>query len=200
MPQSRRAGDYRLTFDRLQAKAVGANAIPRVFALPLALLKFRPVANIQRPTTPSEEPRMDSQLPQLIVAQSAQDQLLMNQLQQLKLGLLSVSLLAIASLYYSVLLLHERGTVNDRFTVVTTEPILEHPISVTENDPAQIQFPVRFAENDATSLNITPQPLGIRITVPPMANTPPATPIEPDPTFPTAAAPRPGRRCDGMCL
>jgi hypothetical protein len=121
---------------------------------------------------------MDAQLKQLIERQAEQNQLLKNQLRWLKFSLLTLLLLATASCCCLGFLIHEHGTANSKLTVVATEPILEHPISLAENDTTQFQF-------------------GKRITVPPMAKTEYATtPIKL--TFPTE--PHPGRGCDGMCL
>jgi hypothetical protein len=122
---------------------------------------------------------MDAQLKQLIECQAEQNQLLKNQLRWLKFGLLTLLLLATASCCCLGFLIHERGTANSKLTVVTTEPILEHPISLAENDITQFEF-------------------GKRITVPPMVKTEFATtPIELTPPEPEL---RPGRGCDGMCL
>jgi hypothetical protein len=123
---------------------------------------------------------MDAQLKQPIECQAEQNQLLKNQLCWLKFSLLTLSLLA--TVFYCCLgfLIHERGTANSNFTIITTESILEHPISLAENDTTQFQF-------------------GERITVPPMVKTVFATtPIEL--SFPVEPELRPGRGCDGMCL
>ena len=136
---------------------------------------------------------MDAQLKQLIESQAEQNQLLKNQLRWLKFSLLTLLLLATASCCCLGFLIHERGSANSNLTVVTTEPILEHPISLAENDTTEFQFPARsLAENDTTQFQF-----GTRIAVPPMVKTEFATtPIKL--TFPTE--PQPGRGCDGMCL
>ena len=138
---------------------------------------------------------MDAQLKQLIECQAEQNQLLKNQLRWLKFSLLTLLLLATASCCCLGFLLHEQATANSSLTVVTTEPILEHPISLAENDTTEFQFPARsLAENDTTQFQ-----LGKRITVPPMVKTKFATtPLEL--SFPAEPELRPGRGCDGMCL
>jgi hypothetical protein len=116
---------------------------------------------------------MDAQLKQLIECQAEQNQLLKNQLRWLRFSLLTLLLLATASCCCLGFLIHERGTANSKLTVVTIEPILEHPISLAENDTTQFQF-------------------GKRVTVPPMVKT--------EFTMPELSLPRPARGCDGMCL
>ena len=136
---------------------------------------------------------MDAQLKQLIECQAEQNQLLKNQLRWFKFGLLTLSLFATASCCCLGFLIHEHGADNRNLTVVTTEPILEHPISLAENDTTQIQFPARsLAENDSTQSQF-----GKRITVPPMTK---ATPIQFDFSKVVSEPDRPARGCDGMCL
>jgi hypothetical protein len=136
---------------------------------------------------------MDAQLKQLIECQAEQNQLLKNQLRWLKFSLLTLLLLATASCCCLGFLIHERRTANSKFTVVTNEPILEHPIPLGENDTTQFQVPAgSLAEDDATQFQF-----GKRITVPPMVKTEFATsPIE----FSAQPELRRGRGCDGMCL
>jgi hypothetical protein len=122
---------------------------------------------------------MDSQLQQFIEVQAEQNQLLKNQLRWLKFGLLALLISASGSIGCLGLLLHAHSTPNSNLTVVVAEPILEHPISLAENDTVQMQLPT----------------IG-RLEIPPM----PSAQVALDFSFPVAAGPRPGRGCDGMCL
>jgi hypothetical protein len=138
---------------------------------------------------------MDAQLKQLIECQAEQNRILTNQLQWLKFSLLALLLLATASCCCLGFLIHERGNANSKFTVVATEPILEHSISLAENDTIQFQFPtISLAENGATQSQF-----GNRITVPPMTK---AAFIELDFSAVVSEAEytRRGSRSDGMCL
>jgi hypothetical protein len=130
---------------------------------------------------------METQLEQIIQVQAKQNQLLKNQLRWLTVGLLVMVAVSICSLG---VLIHERGKV----TVVTMEPIIEHPISLGEDETNQIQFASHsLTENDATHIQF-----GNRITPPPMGN---ASPIQFDfPKVVSDAELRPGRGCDGMCF
>ncbi len=121
---------------------------------------------------------MDAQLTLLIESQAEQNRLLKEQLRWLKFGLLASLVLATASICCLGFLIRNKGAANRNLTVVTTEPILEHPISVAETDSTQLQFPTME-----------------RLQVPPMLKTGYTAPIEL--SFPEY---RPGPRCDGMCL
>jgi hypothetical protein len=87
-------------------------------------------------------------------------------------------------------LVHEHGKV----AVTTTEPIIQHPLSLAENDAIQFQFTAKsFVENDPSQLAT-----GNRLTVPPMATT---APIELNfSAVVNDTELRPGRGCDGMCM
>jgi hypothetical protein len=122
---------------------------------------------------------MDAQLQQIIEVQAEQNQLLKKQLRWLKGGLLTLMILATAATGCLGYLIHANGTLSSNLAVLAAEPILEHPISLAENDTAEIQFPVR-------------------IKVPEMGKTEPAIQLDFD--FPVSSEYRPGRGCDGMCL
>ena len=134
---------------------------------------------------------MQAQLQQIIEVQTEQNQLLKSQLRWLKA---SLALLLIVMTCCLASLVHERGIANSKITVVTTEQILEHPISLAENDTSQTRFPEELlAENDAAQFQF-----GKRITVPPMAK-----PSSIDFDFPTAVAVPAfgtGRGSHGMCF
>lgn len=130
---------------------------------------------------------MDAQLAQII---AEQNRLLRNQLRWLKVSLLTLLLTATASVCCLSMLIRERSVAAGKVTVVTTEPILEHPMSLAENESNDVQFPVRTpTEHGGTLLQIIN-----RLTVPPMEK---ATPIEF--SFPKASIPE-RRGCDGMCF
>jgi hypothetical protein len=131
---------------------------------------------------------MDAQLKQLIECQAEQNQLLKNQLRWFKFSLPTLLLFATVSCCCLGFLIHARGIANRKLTVVTSEPILERPISFAESDTAQLQFPASsLAENDSTQFQF-----GKKITVPPMVRT--------EFNMPELSLPRPARGCDGMCL
>lgn len=123
---------------------------------------------------------MDAQLQQIIDVQAAQNQLLKKQLRWLKAGLLTLTILATAAIGCLGYLIHEHGTLSSNLAVLTAEPILEHPVSLAENDAAEIQFPVR-------------------IKVPEMVQTEYVAPSI-DFNFPVSSANEPRRGFGGMCL
>lgn len=135
---------------------------------------------------------MQAQLQQIIEVQAEQNRLLKTQLRWLKATL---ALLLLVTVCCVGSLIQERGIANGKITVVTTEPILEHPISLAESDTAPEASTEKLPiENETIQFQF-----GKRITVPPMSA---PAPIQLDFSFviAEAAGDRPRRGCDGMCF